>query len=104
MKEAANTSQEAGMSRNGIAVESSTSREPRTASRATETPRDTSTIMGAGPPPPRTAEHAPVSPASWADRTIGPERTRVVVIGAGQAGLSVGYHLTRRGIPFVILD
>jgi putative flavoprotein involved in K+ transport len=33
-----------------------------------------------------------------------PERTRVVVIGSGQAGLSVGYHLARYGIPFVILD
>jgi putative flavoprotein involved in K+ transport len=33
-----------------------------------------------------------------------PERVRVVVIGAGQAGLSVGYHLARRGIPFVILE
>lgn len=30
--------------------------------------------------------------------------TDVVVIGAGQAGLSVGYHLKQRGIPFVILD
>jgi putative flavoprotein involved in K+ transport len=27
-----------------------------------------------------------------------------VVIGGGQAGLSVGYHLARRGRPFVILD
>lgn len=27
-----------------------------------------------------------------------------VVIGAGQAGLSVGYHLRRRGLSFVILD
>jgi putative flavoprotein involved in K+ transport len=27
-----------------------------------------------------------------------------VVIGGGQAGLSVGYHLSRHGIPFVILD
>jgi len=32
------------------------------------------------------------------------ERVRVAVIGAGQAGLSVGYHLARRSIPFVILD
>ena len=32
------------------------------------------------------------------------ERVDTVVIGAGQAGLSVGYHLKRRGIPFVILD
>ena len=33
-----------------------------------------------------------------------PERVDVVVIGAGQAGLSVGYHLARHGLPFVILD
>ena len=32
------------------------------------------------------------------------ERVKVVVIGAGQAGLSVGYHLAKRDIPFVILD
>lgn len=31
-------------------------------------------------------------------------RHDVVVIGAGQAGLSVGYHLKRRGIEHVILD
>jgi len=34
----------------------------------------------------------------------GREHFRVVIIGAGQAGLSVGYHLTRLGISFVILD
>jgi cation diffusion facilitator CzcD-associated flavoprotein CzcO len=28
----------------------------------------------------------------------------VVVIGGGQAGLSAGYHLRRRGLPFVVLD
>jgi putative flavoprotein involved in K+ transport len=33
-----------------------------------------------------------------------PERIQTVVIGAGQAGLSAGYHLARRGLPFVILD
>jgi putative flavoprotein involved in K+ transport len=33
-----------------------------------------------------------------------PERVQTVVIGAGQAGLSVGYHLARRGLSFVILD
>jgi putative flavoprotein involved in K+ transport len=32
------------------------------------------------------------------------ERYDVVVIGAGQAGLSVGYHLSRLGLRFVILD
>jgi putative flavoprotein involved in K+ transport len=32
------------------------------------------------------------------------ERIDTVVIGGGQAGLSAGYHLARRGLPFVILD
>ena len=32
------------------------------------------------------------------------ERIHTVIIGGGQSGLSVGYHLTRRGLPFVILD
>ena len=27
-----------------------------------------------------------------------------IVIGGGQAGLAVGYHLARRGVPFLILD
>src|SRR5262249_42007580 len=36
--------------------------------------------------------------------SAGVERFPVIVIGAGQAGLSVGYHLARRNIPFVILD
>jgi putative flavoprotein involved in K+ transport len=32
------------------------------------------------------------------------ERIHTVIVGGGQAGLSVGYFLQRRGIPFVILD
>lgn len=36
--------------------------------------------------------------------TRAPERVQTVVVGGGQAGLSVGYHLARRGLPFVILD
>ena len=32
------------------------------------------------------------------------EHQDVVVIGAGQSGLSVGYHLRKRGVPFVILE
>ena len=27
-----------------------------------------------------------------------------IVIGAGQAGLAAGYHLTQRGRPFLIID
>ena len=33
-----------------------------------------------------------------------PEKIQTVIIGAGQSGLSVGYHLKRRGLPFVILE
>lgn len=33
-----------------------------------------------------------------------PEHMDTIVIGAGQAGLSVGYHLARRGLSFGILD
>ena len=32
------------------------------------------------------------------------ERVDTLIIGAGQAGLSAGYHLTQRGMPFLILD
>lgn len=32
------------------------------------------------------------------------EHHHTIVIGGGQAGLSVGYHLAKRGVPFVILD
>ncbi|MGH2653120.1 MAG: flavin-containing monooxygenase [Actinomycetota bacterium] len=32
------------------------------------------------------------------------ESVETLVIGGGQAGLAVGYHLTRRGLPFVIVD
>ncbi len=35
---------------------------------------------------------------------ISSESTSTIVIGGGQAGLSVGYHLMKRGIPFLILD
>ena len=32
------------------------------------------------------------------------ERVETIVVGGGQAGLSVGYQLARRGLPFVILE
>jgi putative flavoprotein involved in K+ transport len=32
------------------------------------------------------------------------QRIQTLVIGGGQAGLSVGYHLAKRGLPFLILD
>jgi putative flavoprotein involved in K+ transport len=37
-------------------------------------------------------------------RDMGPERFETVIVGGGQAGLATGYHLARRGRPFVILD
>lgn len=39
-----------------------------------------------------------------AESALRQERFDVIVIGAGQAGLSVGYHLQRQGRSFVILD
>jgi putative flavoprotein involved in K+ transport len=39
-----------------------------------------------------------------ASNPSGRERVETVVLGGGQAGLSVGYHLARRGLSFVILD
>jgi putative flavoprotein involved in K+ transport len=36
--------------------------------------------------------------------TTAAERFETVIIGGGQAGLSVGYHLANRGRRFVILD
>lgn len=32
------------------------------------------------------------------------EHVDTVIVGGGQAGLATGYHLARRGLPFVILD
>jgi putative flavoprotein involved in K+ transport len=38
------------------------------------------------------------------DGARGAERLETVIVGGGQAGLSVGYQLARRERPFVILD
>jgi putative flavoprotein involved in K+ transport len=38
------------------------------------------------------------------DGTQTTERIDTIVIGAGQGGLSAGYHLARRGLPFLVLD
>lgn len=34
----------------------------------------------------------------------GTERVGTLIIGAGQTGLAAGYHLQRKGLPFLILD
>ncbi len=49
------------------------------------------------------ADAAPVS-SSQAQPHSAPGRFDVIVIGGGQTGLSVGYHLARHGLSFVILD
>jgi len=38
------------------------------------------------------------------NRAYDSERIQTIVIGGGQAGLSVGYYLSKRGLPFQILD
>src|SRR2546425_13309524 len=37
-------------------------------------------------------------------KEVAVERFETVVVGGGQAGLSVGYHLAKTGRPFVILE
>ena len=38
------------------------------------------------------------------DSSVGTEGVDVLVIGGGQAGLAMGYHLAERGLSFVIAD
>ena len=61
---------------------------------------ETGTGAGAGADYRRHAHRA--APAAATRGAV--ERVEVLIIGAGQAGLSVGYHLKKRGVPFVILD
>jgi putative flavoprotein involved in K+ transport len=42
--------------------------------------------------------------ADLANTPRAPERVETLVLGGGQAGLAVGYYLTRRDLPFIILD
>jgi cation diffusion facilitator CzcD-associated flavoprotein CzcO len=53
----------------------------------------------ARPPGPTPSREALMSAHS-----TGTERFETIVVGGGQAGLSVGYHLRRLGRPFLILD
>jgi putative flavoprotein involved in K+ transport len=51
--------------------------------------------------------HSSVDAGQWPgsyDAGMESEHVETLVIGAGQAGLSVGYHLARRGRRFLILD
>jgi putative flavoprotein involved in K+ transport len=56
--------------------------------------------LDGGLPSPRARAHGEAP----ARRAAEPEHVDVIVIGGGQAGLSVGYHLQQRGLRFVILD
>jgi putative flavoprotein involved in K+ transport len=94
------------MSQNGIAVERTSAPLdrlilPHAAPPATAEPLP---LMAAREPATPIMDRTPTVPAVSPGPPTGPERVKVVVIGAGQAGLSVGYHLARRGISFVILD
>jgi putative flavoprotein involved in K+ transport len=46
----------------------------------------------------------PSREALMSAHSTGTERFETIVVGGGQAGLSVGYHLRRLGRPFLILD
>jgi putative flavoprotein involved in K+ transport len=55
-------------------------------------------MRSAQPPPTFSSDHD--AEAKMETR----EQTDVLIVGAGQSGLSVGYHLQRVGRPFVIVD
>ena len=57
-------------------------------------------------PSPFSSRIATLDSTRWSDEQAiaTSERVQVVVIGGGQAGLSVGYCLAQRGLSFVILD
>ena len=66
-----------------------------------------------GVPPEAAAHDAPyprpmavdTGQSARSDRSTGPsERFDTVVVGGGQAGLAMGYHLAEAGRSFVILD
>jgi len=53
---------------------------------------------------PNSLEPAASAAPATADATVSPDRLDAVVIGAGQAGLAIGYFLARQGRRFVILE
>src|SRR5690606_27310117 len=64
-------------------------------------PASRSWLMGSRERRPPAKEDRSMNPTM---NETGHDGPRTVVVGGGQAGLSVGYHLARRGLPFVILD
>jgi len=54
--------------------------------------------------PTNTLKPAAAAPPAATDAAVPPERFDVVVIGAGQAGMAIGYFLARQGRRFVILE
>src|ERR1044072_3414185 len=56
------------------------------------------------PAPTPTADRPPTSPGAPVEATAPRTPLDVLVIGAGQAGLAVGYHLARHGLRFLLVD
>ena len=54
--------------------------------------------------PTNTLKPAAAAAPAATDAAVPPERFDVVVIGAGQAGMAIGYFLARQGRRFVILE
>jgi putative flavoprotein involved in K+ transport len=54
--------------------------------------------------PPENCRHTVSSRARTKEETVKTDSYETIVIGGGQAGLSVGYHLAKRNLRFVILD
>jgi putative flavoprotein involved in K+ transport len=63
-------------------------------------------MSGITPPPAGLATHDVASPTAGPARSASrsTERLDVLVIGAGQAGLAVGYHLRSSGVRFALVD
>src|SRR3954462_3701650 len=61
-------------------------------------------MADSGDEPAPSPPYRPPQPDEGGDMDGNAERFETVIVGGGQSGLSVGYHLQRLGRPVVILD